>query len=157
MWLDARGEIAMSKLLVVFQLVVAAAIGAMLMTTPLRAEDAAPVPDEWQAVITGQIQAFRDHDPDAALSYAASGFKSTFSDSKVFFVTIMSGGYAPIMTSRSHSFGEFKVLGPDAVLQEVLLVDSDQKLYRAIYQLGREADGWRVQGVQMMKQEGIGV
>jgi len=61
------------------------------------------------------------------------------------------------MTSRSHSFGEFKVLSPDAVLQEVLLVDSDQKLYRAIYQLGREADGWRVQGVQMTKQEGIGV
>jgi len=72
MWLDARGEIAMSKLLVVFQLVVAAAIGAMLMTAPLRAEDAAPVPDEWQAVITGQIQAFRDHDPDAALSFLYS-------------------------------------------------------------------------------------
>jgi hypothetical protein len=147
----------MSKLLTAFRLVVAAVIGAVLATASLRAEDAAPVPADWQATVTSQIQAFRDHDPDAALSYAASAFKETFSDSKVFFMTIMSGGYAPIMTSRSHSFGEFKVLAPDAVLQEVLLVDSDQKLYRAIYQLGNEADGWRVQGVQMMQQEGIGV
>ena len=61
------------------------------------------------------------------------------------------------MDSRSHSFGTFQKLGDKAVVQEVKFVGNDQKLYEAFYQLAEEPDGWRVQGVQLIKQNAIGV
>ena len=38
-----------------------------------------------------------------------------------------------------------------------MLVGNDQSLYEAFYQLAEEKDGWRVQGVQLVKQAGMGV
>jgi hypothetical protein len=39
----------------------------------------------------------------------------------------------------------------------VKLVGKDQSLYEAFYQLTEEAAGWRVQGVQLLKQAGMGI
>lgn len=41
------------------------------------------------------------------------------------------------------------------VLQQVTLVGKDQWLYGAIYQLIEEPEGWRVQGVQLYRQQGM--
>jgi len=132
----------------------------MLAAVPLRAEDtttAAPPTETatpWQDVITSQIQAFRDHDAPAAFSYAGAGFQTSFPDAITFFNAIVTSGYAPIMESVSHSFGQFQMIGEDGVIQEVKLVGNDQAIYEAIYQLTEEPAGWRVQGVQLMKRAG---
>ena len=128
------------------------------LDAPSRAEDAAtPVATPWQDVITSQIQAFRDHDAPAALSYAGMGFQATFPTPEAFFIAIISSGYAPIMESRSHSFGEFRMVGEASVAQQVKFVGTNQDLYEAIYMLTEEESGWRVQGVQLLKQPGIGI
>jgi hypothetical protein len=145
----------MSNLLIALRVLVFSLLVAL--TSGVRAEDPAPVADEWQTVISAQISAFRAHDAAGALSYAAAPFHQTFTDPEAFYTMIMMGGYAPIATSRSHSFGKFNLLPDGQVLQEVFIVDEDQSLYGAIYSLGREEAGWRVQGVQMVKQEGMGV
>ncbi len=144
----------MSRLLIALRVLMFSLLAAL--TSGVRAEEPAPVADEWQAVISAQIVAFRTHDAKAALSYAAAPFQ-TFKDPEAFYLMIIGSGYGPIATSRSHSFGQFKMLDEGQVLQEVYIVDSDQRLYEAIYALGKEEGGWRVQGVQMVKQEGMGV
>ena len=113
--------------------------------------------EPWQSVITSQIEAFRTRDAAAAFSYAGAGFQVTFPSAEAFFNAIVAAGYAPIMESRSHSFGRFQKLGDKAVVQEVKFVGNDQSLYGAIYMLAEEANGWRVQGVQLAKQAGVGI
>ncbi len=117
----------------------------------------APVETPWQDVITSQIQAFRDHDAPGAFMYAGAGFQVSFPSAEAFFNAIVTSGYAPIMESVSHSFGEFEMLGPTGVVQEVKLVGKDQELYGALYQLTEEEAGWRVQAVQLYRQEGVAI
>lgn len=137
---------------------VGAFISLFLLIVPAMAQDAAePSPTEWQAVIAGQIQAFRNHDAPAALSFAAAPFHDSFSDPKQFFVSIIASGYAPIMESRSQTFGAYKLISADSVLQDVKLLGNDQSIYEAIYQLDREAAGWRVHGVQLVKTTAVGI
>lgn len=143
-WIGAAG-------LVVFVL-------AGTIALPLRAEDPPAAPDApWQDVITGQIQAFRDHDARVAFSYAGAAFQVSFPTAEAFFNAIVSSGYAPIMESSSHSFGPFQRLGDTGVIQQVRLVGKDQALYTATYRLTREEAGWRVQGVQLAKEPGIAI
>ncbi len=135
-------------------------IGALALAAPLHAEDAATTaaPEtEWQSVISGQIQAFRDRDAPAAFSYASTPFHSGFPSPELFFVAIIGSGYAPIMDSTSHSFGRFTMLTPEAVIQIVKLVDKNQHLFEAAYQMVHEETGWRVSGVQLNQTPGIGV
>ncbi len=118
-----------------------------------RAEEATP----WQEVITSQVQAFRDHDAPAALSFAGQGFQSRFTSAEEFFVVIMASGYAPIMESRSHSFGAFQKIDDKTVAQQVRFSGTDQKLYEAVYVLVEETAGWRVQGVQLATTGAVGI
>jgi hypothetical protein len=118
---------------------------------------AEPLPADWQEAITGQVQAFRDHNAAVALSFAAAPFHEQYSDPEQFYTVIIGSGYAPIATSRSHSFGAYRVLAPNVVLQEVKFIGNDQRLFQALYQLTKEADGWRVSGVQLVQQSGVAV
>lgn len=129
----------------------------LAFATPLSAQDkmAATSMAPWQEVITNQIQAFRDRDAPAAFSYAGTGFQASFPNAETFFVAIIQSGYAPIMESISHSFGEFRMIGEMGVVQKVRFVGNDQQLYEAVYQLTEESGGWRVQGVFQMQPIGV--
>jgi hypothetical protein len=134
--------------------------GLIALSIPAVAQnETAPVPVEtpWQDVITSQIQAFRDHDAPGAFMYAGAGFQVSFPSAEAFFNAIVTSGYAPIMESVSHSFGEFETLGATAVIQEVKFVGKDQELYGALYQLTEEEAGWRVQAVQLYRHEGVAI
>jgi len=109
----------------------------------------------WQAVIRGQIDAFRSGDGSTALSFAGASFQQTFHDPNAFYAAIESGGYAPIVHSRSMAFGDFVQVDPRHVLQVVRLIGSDQLLYRAVYQLGQEQGGWRIEGVMLAQDRGV--
>jgi hypothetical protein len=111
----------------------------------------------WQDVITGQLEAFRARDGAAALNFAAAGFKATYSDPDAFFAAIIGSGYQPLVESRSHSFGEFTRISDTVVGQVVNMVGPDQRLYQALYQLVLEPEGWRVAGVALQQEQGLGV
>lgn len=141
------------------------ALFALGLAVPLRAEEAIPTDPAapavtvapWQEVISNQIQAFRDHDAPVAFSYAGAGFQVTYPSAEAFFNAIVTSGYAPIMESKSHSFGPYEMVGATGVVQEVRFTGLDQSLYRAVYQLTEEPGGWRVQGVQLVKEAGIAI
>jgi hypothetical protein len=105
----------------------------------------------WQGVITQQLKAFRAGDGAAALKCAGAAFKESYSDPKRFYADIAKG-YEPLVKSRSHTFGEFK-LEKGAVGQIVNLVGPDNTPYLALYVLAKEAEGWRVQNVMLQKSE----
>ena len=128
----------------------------LLLAAPARAQDDIMAAAEWQAVITGQVEAFRVHDAPAALSFAATSFKQSFPDPAAFEQAIRDWGYAAIMDSRTHSFGPYQQVNESVVLQAVRFTGPDQVLYEAIYQLNKEPEGWRVGGVQLMKTAGMG-
>ncbi|MEQ1901979.1 MAG: DUF4864 domain-containing protein [Devosia sp.] len=139
------------------RLMVLSAFAAFVMVLPLHAEDAPPAPDAWQTVISSQIRALRINDAATALSYAEATFQQRYPDAEQFVLMITQTGYKPIVTSRSHSFGDYRIVAPDDVFQQVFLVDEDQSLYQAIYELKMEGAGWRVAGVQLARQPGLGV
>ena len=133
-----------------------AIVSLFLLIAPAQAQDTGAAL-EWQTVITGQVEAFRQHDAPVALSFAATSFHENFPDPEQFFAAIANWGYGPIMESRSHSFGKYELVQPDIVLQAVRFVGPDQGLYEAVYQLTKEAEGWRIGGVQLLKTQGVGV
>ena len=113
----------------------------------------------WQATVTGQIEAFRAEDGAAALAFAGEGFRLQFAEQpEAFYAAIVASGYGAIVQSRSHSFGDFRKVGEGTVLQVVKFVGPDQGLYEALYQLANEpGEGWRVQGVMLRREAGIGI
>ena len=126
---------------------------ALVLPTQAQESDA-----PWQATVTGQIEAFRAGDGAAALNLAAAGFKTQFTDPNDFIKAVVASGYGPIVASRSHSFGDFTKLSDTVAMQVVNLVEPDQGLYEALYQLVDEPGvGWRVQGVILKKEAGIGI
>jgi hypothetical protein len=133
-----------------------AAFFSILMMFAAAPANAAPMSDEWQAIITGQVEAFHAQDGNAALGFAGTGFKARFTDPSAFLQAIRDWGYAAIMDSHSHSFGAYQLIDQDHVLQLVDFLGPDQAIYQAVYQLVREPDGWRIAGVQMMKTGGMG-
>lgn len=109
----------------------------------------------WQTSITGQIEAFRSGDGDAALSFASEVFRETYDDPERFIMDIERLGYGPIVESRSHSFARFETFGPDSAVQIVNFVGPDRSLYEAAYQMTKEGGtDWRVQGVVMRQSQG---
>lgn len=127
-----------------------------VMVAPVAQAQDDPLAAEWQAVITGQVEAFRSHDAPAAMSFAGARFQQTFATPEEFEQAIRSWGYSAIMDSRSHSFGPYQQVNEAIVLQAVKFTGPDSVLYEAIYQLNKEDSGWRVAGVQLMKTAGMG-
>ena len=128
----------------------------LLVFAPAAQAQDDPAAAEWQAVITGQVEAFRMHDGAGALSFAGASFKQNFPDPAAFEKAIRDWGYGAIMESRSHSFGPYQKVNDLVVLQAVRFTGPDSVLYDAIYQLNKEADGWRIGGVQLVKTTGMG-
>jgi len=112
---------------------------------------------QWQDIITGQIEAFRAKDASGAFQYAAAPFQTAFPSAEAFFGAIIGSGYAPIMESSSHSFGEFTRLDEKSVAQVVRLTGKDLSRFEAVYIMTEEQGGWRVSGVQLAKTPGISV
>lgn len=120
-------------------------------------EEQSVVVAPWQAAITGQIEAFRDADGAGALEFASTGFRVRFDDPQLFYEAILASGYEPLIHSRSHTFGAFEEVTEGSVFQVVLLVGPDQGLYEAIYQMIEEPEGWRVEGVALRREQGVGI
>ncbi|WEK05394.1 MAG: DUF4864 domain-containing protein [Candidatus Devosia phytovorans] len=134
-------------------------LAVILMVLGLCAPALAQEEMPWQASVSGQIEAFRSGDGETALSFAGQAFRSQFDGQpEAFIVAIGAIGYTPIVESRSHGFGSFNRISDTMVMQVVKFVGRDQSLYEAIYQLADEpGEGWRVQGVVLRKEAGIGI
>ena len=101
-----------------------------------------------QALIAGQIAAFRANDSDAAYAMASPTIQQTF-PSVAAFMDMVESGYMPVYRPQSFSFGtlEDSPLGP---VQSVFVTGPDGDSYIATYLLQRQGDGsWKINGCSL--------
>jgi hypothetical protein len=116
-----------------------------------------PAASAWQDVISQQLQAFHDRDSDMAVHLSVAAVHASFGDPRQFIVALAHSGYAPLLDSRSHTFGLFSHRPDGSVLQEVKLVGGDQMIYEAIYSMRLEDGTWRVSEVGRLEKLGVAV
>jgi hypothetical protein len=138
MWQLASGDRKKAMSGPVLALLLALIIG---LGGPAMAQDD-PVAAAWQGVITRQIEALRQGDAPTALSLSDARLRRTFSQPANFVEAIVAWGYGPIVYSRAHSFGTYRMLSPEEVVQDVRFIGADQGLYEAHYLIGLEDGVW---------------
>jgi hypothetical protein len=121
-------------------------LGLLLAGAPVHAGEAEV--KAAQAVIDGQIAAFRAGDNVSAYGFASPGIKRIFPTLESFMGMV--GGYQPVYRPKSYAFGKAEELGNGRILQRVMVVGPDGKDYEAVYILERQPDGtFRISGVSL--------
>lgn len=113
---------------------------------PMPAADAAAI----QAVIQGQMDAFRVDDWQRAFGYAAPAVQTKFVSPEIFSQMVRSG-YQPVYRPKGVEFREVKAseFGPT---QEVFVIGPDDRSYLAYYTMERQPDGtWRISGCYLVR------
>ncbi|HWH83188.1 MAG TPA: DUF4864 domain-containing protein [Burkholderiaceae bacterium] len=99
-----------------------------------------------RGVIESQLKAFADGRAAAAFAHATPAIRAQFHDAATF-MTMVRGSYPMLIKPAAVSF--FQPEWRDGTLvQGVQLRDRDGRLWRAVYQLERDAGGrgWRIGG-----------
>lgn len=117
---------------------------------PARAQFAPADRAAIEAVIAGQIDAFRRDDGPAAFAFAAPGIQATFGTPERF-MGMVRGAYAPVYRPRQVEFAGIEPHDDDRV-QAVELVGPDGDAQRALYTMQRGPDGkWRIAGCVIVR------
>lgn len=106
-----------------------------------------------RSVIQAQLDAFAADDAERAISYASATIRTQFGDAATF-MAIVRAGYPMVVRPATVSF--FLAREADgAVWQVVQLRDRAGRLWKATYQLERQADaGWRINGCAVVADDG---
>jgi hypothetical protein len=94
---------------------------------------------EIRAPIERQFNALARDDAAGAYASAAPGIKAIFTDPQTF-IGMVRSKYAPVYRHRSAEFGDMRREG-DTASQVVTLVDDDNQVWTALYDLARQPDG----------------
>jgi len=109
-----------------------------------------------QAVIGGQISAFRAGEHEIAFGYAAPSIRQMFGSTDQF-IGMVKSGFGAIYGARNWSFGRGENK-EDALLQEVMITGPRGRDWIALYTLRKQADGsWRIAAVQIKPAEMQGI
>jgi ketosteroid isomerase-like protein len=127
-----------------------AALALMLLpASAVRAEVGAADRAAIEAVIAGQIEAFRRDDGPAAYAFAAPNVRALFPTVEIFMRMVRSG-YAPVYRPQAVRFAE-TVIENGEVVQRVLLRGPDGRAHLALYTMERQPDGsWRIAAVVLV-------
>ncbi len=122
----------------------------LFSAAPAAADDNSSAAPEVRALIERQLDAFARDDAASAYALAAPGIKTMFADADIF-LAMVRGKYAPIYRHRSVEFGQAHEHG-DEVSQPVTLVDNDNQVWKALYELARQPDGtWLITGCVLVR------
>ncbi len=104
-----------------------------------------------QAVISGQLEAFKKDDGKAAFSYAAPFIQGIFQNPEAF-MAMVKKGYGTIYKNSNYKFGELVIDPIGRPVQHVILTAPDGTRHEAIYVLQPQPDGsWKIAGVRMIE------
>ena len=108
-----------------------------------------------EAVIAGQIEAFRRDDEAAAFAFASPGIRAMFGTPQRF-MEVVRGQYAPVHRPRQVEFAEAEARDGE-VVQAVEVVGPDGGAYRALYTMEPGPDGtWRIAGCVLVRSRRVG-
>ena len=128
------------------RIAVIALIAAFLTANVATAQDGRQ--EAAQAVISAQIDAFRNNDFDRAFGYASPGIQGLFGTPENFGAMVR-GGYAMVLNPKVTRFGE-AVEDGTALLQRLYVEGADGAGYLVEYRMQPVGDGWRIAGVKIL-------
>ncbi len=101
-------------------------------------------------VVQSQLSAFAEGDAEKAFSLATAATQS-LAGTPGELMRVIKHRFAPIYRHRQALFSEPEIIGTHG-LQVVQLIDHDNLVWIAIYQVEHEADGtWKVDGCQLFE------
>jgi len=121
----------------------------VFLLAPAQAESADQ--SAFQAVISGQLEAFKKDDGQTAYSFAAPIVKGIFPSAEIF-MGMVKRGYEPIYKNTKYVFGDLATDSLGRPAQHVIITASNGKRYEAVYAMQQQPDGsWKIAGVQMVE------
>ena len=99
-----------------------------------------------QAVIRGQIEAFKKDDAKKAFTYASLGIRQSFGDDPLTFGLMVQQQYPMVYRPKSYKFDPTLELEGN-IVQGVVIEDQQGVMVRAVYLLIKEGNVWKVSGV----------
>jgi hypothetical protein len=109
---------------------------------------------EFQRVITSQLNAFNADDGDTAYGFAAPTIKRMFPSPEIF-MSMVQKGYPPVYRRQSYSFGRIGNEMGGVPTQHVTIIDQNGKAWTALYAMERQPDGsWKIVGCQLVEAPG---
>ncbi len=108
-----------------------------------------------QAVITGQIDAFRRDDGAAAFAFASPDVQAIFR-TEAQFMSMVRQGYLPVYRPSAVTFGTVTAAG-EHMVQRVEVIGPDGQPHLALYHMIPGADGsWLIDGCELTESDGVG-
>jgi len=125
-------------------------LGLWLSATSLVAQDNAAI----EGVIGDQLQAFNDRDVTTAWSYASPNIKRLFG-SEGNFGAMVRQAYPMVWDNADVRFLDLRDVG-GFIWQRVMIRDAQGVLHMLEYQMVQTADGWQINGVQLLPAPDVG-
>lgn len=123
-------------------------IAAFIGPRPAAAQELLAPNPEIEAVIGGQLEAFRAQDLPRAWGYASPSIQNLFGDIERF-GQMVEQGYPMVWTPGTVAFIDLQTLG-GVTVQRVEIVDRAGVAHILGYAMTETSDGWRISGVQIL-------
>jgi hypothetical protein len=131
-----------------------AAIVALVAPPPALAQDVLAPSPEIEAVIGGQFDAFRNSDVPQAWTYASPTIQSIFGNPGNF-GRMVEQSFPMVWAPGAVEFIDLQTFG-GVIVQRVEVVDQAGNLHYLGYAMIETQDGWRINGVQVLRAPDLG-
>ncbi len=125
-------------------------LGLWIAATAVVAQDA----DAIEGVIGSQLQAFNDRDVDGAWQYASPNIQRLFGNPGNFGMMVQRG-YPMVWDNAEVRFLELRDVAGN-LWQKVMVRDAQGGLHVLDYQMVETANGWQINGVQLLPSPDVG-
>lgn len=109
---------------------------------------AAADPEEMQAIIDRQLEAFQKDDFAAAMEFASPGIKRYFGTPEIF-GRMVTQGYPMVWRPGAVQYLEDRIEG-GVHFQRVMITDQQGRVHVLDYRMTETPDGWRINGVTIL-------
>lgn len=123
-------------------------IAAFIAPRPAAAQEMLAPNPEIEAVIGGQLDAFRAQDLPLAWGYASPTIQGMFGTVERF-GQMVEQGFPMVWNPGAVSFIDLQTFG-GLTIQRVEIVDRDGAVHYLGYAMSQTEDGWRISGVQIL-------
>ena len=128
----------------------------LLVTLPVKAQQMEITDSDRltiRAVISSQLEAFQKDDAEGAFSFASSEIQAQFGTPDNF-LRMVKAAYQPVYRPRSVMFENMTTI-EGFPAQQVLLLDRDGNLIRALYLMKKQSNGkWKISGCYLVPVKG---
>lgn len=130
--------------------ILAIVLGFWIAATAVWAQDAGAI----EGVIGNQLEAFNDRDIEEAWQYASPNIKRLFGNPGNFGMMVQQG-YPMVWDNADVRFLELRDVAGN-LWQKVMVRDAQGGLHILDYQMIETADGWQINGVQLLPSPDVG-